>query len=412
MKNNANYVLVVSDGHETVNQIQRIFAVERSFLLQFSSSCHEALKVAGQNNQEIDIILVDNKVSDASPLETVRRLAILLPSVPIVAMTEQSAVGYVQEVLLAGARTFLTKPLNDSDVIGAVSQLLQLESIRRSRQAQIDINAYLPKCEIITVVSPKGGAGTTALAVNLAVAIRERTEKGVVLVDGQGSYGDLATALNLQADFSVSDILEYGAELDADLVVGVLSMHSSGLRVLPSSQKLDDSDQLTPEIFEKVLGILAQYNDVIVVDAGSIFENQTAVALIKAQRILLVTTPEITSLRRCGQFLRAAEENGFPREKIQLVVNREGLPGGLALDDISQSLNMQVALAVPDDPGLVTYSLNRGIPFVISSPRSVASKRLYALAETLFPRKQEVAEGEPAKNLFGRLAFKLRGSSA
>jgi len=412
MKNNANYVLVVSDTHETVSQIQRIFAVERSFLLQFSSNCHEALQIAGQNNQEIDIILVDNKIADASPLETVRRLAILLPSVPIIAMTDQSAVGYVQEVLLAGARAFLPKPVNDSDVIGAVSQLLQLESIRRSRQAQIDINTYLPKCEIITIVSPKGGVGTTTLAVNLAVAIRERTEKGVVLVDGQGSFGDLATVMNLQADYSVSDILEYGVGLDADLVVGVLSMHPSGLRVLPSSQKLDDSDLFTPEVFEKVLGILSQYNDVIIVDAGSIFEKQTTTALVKAQRILLVTTPEITSLRRCGQFLRAAEENGFPREKIQLIVNRDGLPGGLALEDISQNLNMQVALALPDDPGLVTYSLNRGIPFVISAPKSVASKRLFGLAESLFPRKQEAAEGEPAKNLFGRLAFKLRGSSA
>ncbi|HRJ42753.1 MAG: response regulator [Caldilineaceae bacterium] len=413
MKNNAYYVLVVSDGAETTNQIQRIFAVERNFALQFTSSCQEALRVLGQHNHEIEIILVDNKISDASPLETVRRLAILAPSVPIISITEQSAVGYVQEVLLAGARAFLTRPLNDSDVIGAVNQLLQLESIRRSRQAEINISAYLPQCEIITIVSPKGGAGTTTLAVNLAVAIRERTEKGVVLVDGQGSFGDLSTALNLQVDFSLGDILEHGDEMDADLVVGVLSMHPSGLRVLPSSQRLDDAESLTPEIFEKVLHILSQYNDVIIVDAGSIFESQTRVALSKAGKLLLVTTPEITSLRRCGLFLRAAEENGFPREKIQLVVNRDGLPGGLALDDISQSLNMQVALAIPDDPGLVTYSLNRGIPFVTGNPRSMSAKRIVALADALFPQKQAAtAEAEPSKSLFSRFSLKLRGSSA
>lgn len=412
MKSNANFILVVSDVSETVSQIQRIFALERSFLLHFTGSSHEAMKVVGQNTHEIDIILVDNKISDASSLETVRRLAILVPSVPIVAMTEQSAVGYVQEVLLAGARAFLTKPLNDSDVIGSVNQLLQLESIRRSRQAQIDINSYLPKCEIITVVSPKGGAGTTTLAVNLAVAIRSRTEKGVVLVDGQGSFGDLGTALNLQTDFSLGDVLEHGAQMDADLVVGVLAMHSSGIRVLPSSQRLDDADRLTPELFDKVLGILAQYNDVIVIDAGSIFETQTAAAMTKAQKVLLVTTPEITSLRRCALFLRAAEESGFPRERIQLVVNRDGLPGGLSLDDISQSLNMQVLLSIPDDPGLVTYSLNRGIPFVVGNPKSIVGKRLFSLADTLFPQKQNETESEGATNLFGRLALKFRGSSA
>ncbi|MBX3052959.1 MAG: response regulator [Caldilineaceae bacterium] len=412
MKDNVYEVMIVSDGPECTNQIQRIFAVERSFHLHFSSECHEALQVLSQNSRTIDIILVDNKVADASPLETVRRLAILAPSVPIIAITDQSAVGYVQEVLLAGARAFLTKPLSDADMLGAVNQLLQLESIRRSRQAQIDISAYLPQCEIITVVSPKGGAGTTTLAVNLAVAIRERTEKGVVLVDGQGSFGDLGTALNLQVDFSIADILEHGIEMDSDLVVGVLAMHSSGLRVLPSSQQLDDADHLTPEIFDKILSILAQYNDVIVIDAGSIFENQTAVALTKADKVMLVTTPEITCLRRCGLFLRAAEENGFPRERIQLIVNRDGIPGGLGLDDISQSLNMQVKFSVPDDPGLVTYSLNRGIPFVSSSPRSVATKRILGLVDTLFPQKPKENEDEPVRNLFGKLGLKLRGSSA
>jgi len=412
MKNNANYLLVVSDGSDTVNQIQRIFAVERNFLLQFTGSCQDALRIAGRDNQEIDAILVDKKIADASAQETVRRLAILLPTVSIIALAEQSDVSYVQDVLLAGARSFLTKPLVDADVIESINQILQLESIRRSRQAQIDISAYIPQCEIITVVSPKGGAGTTTLAVNLAVAIRERTKKGVVLVDGQGSLGDLGTALNLQADFSIGDILEHGAQMDADLIVGVLSMHTSGVRVLPSSQKLEDADHVTPEILEEVLAILSQYSDVIIVDAGSIFESQTAAALAKAGKVLLVTTPEITSLRRCGLFLRAAEENGFPRDRIQLIVNRDGMPGGLSLEDVSQSLNMQVLLAVPDDPGLVAYSLNRGIPLVTSNSKSVIAKRLFALADLLSPKSEEAAASEPAKKFFGRLALKLRGSSA
>jgi len=413
MKNNVHFVLVISDKSDTVNQIQRIFAVERDFQIQFSTTCQEALRIAGRENKELDVILIDSKVADASSLETVRRLAILVPSVPIIAVAEQTAVGYVQEVLLAGARAFITPPLNDADVIGAVTQLLQLESIRRSRQAQIDINTYLHNCEIIAVVSPKGGVGTTTIATNLALAIKERTEKGVVLVDGQGSLGDLETMLNLQADFSVGDILEYGDQVDGDLVVGVLTMHSSGLRVLTSSQKLEDADRVTPDLFDKILNILAQYNDVIVIDAGSIFESQTAAVLAKANKTLMVTTPEITSLRRCGLFIRAAEESGFPREKVHLIVNRDEQPGGLSLDDIGRTLNMQVLTAIPDDPGLVTYAINRGVPFVTSSPRSVAARRIQALAETLFPKEQEsIPQNEPTKGLFGRFALKLRGTSA
>lgn len=410
MKAEKMYVLVVSSNSETINQLQRIFALERDYYIQFTNECSEALQIAGQENQDIDLILVDDAVSDAAALETIRKLAILLPAVPIIAIAEQTAVSYVREALLAGARAFITKPLHDSDVLNTVNQLLQMESARRNRQSQ-QHGGSNKRCAVLTVMSPKGGVGTTTIAINVAVALREATGGEVILVDGHGSLGDLVTAMNLQTQFSHGDLTDQGGPIDVDMVAGVLTTHSSGVQVMASSEDLEDGDYFTADVFEQVITLLKTMADYIVIDAGSIFESQTSMALMHADQLLLITTPEITALRRCALFLKAAEKEDFPRERIRLVVNREGVPGGLGADDISQNLNIQISLAVPDDPGFATYSLNRGIPLVTGNPRSAVARRISKFVEKLVPEDQGEAEGA-SKNLFGRLSTMLRSTPA
>lgn len=408
MKPETSYLLVITSQGETTQQIQRIFAMERRYHIRFAGTCQEGMQIAGRDNQNIDLVLIDDTIADASALETIRKLAILLPTVPIVAIAQQNAVAYVREALLAGARAFLTKPLLESDVITSVNQLLQLENARR-QQAQ-DGGRQGRKSKVITVISPKGGAGATMLAVNLALTLREQTGKEVILLDGHASLGDLDAALNLQSQFTCADLIGHGVQIDAEMLDGVLTPHESGLRVLVSSQDLEDADYISPEMFDRIIQHASHLADFVVVDAGSLVEAQTASALSSAHDVLLVVTPEVTALRRAALFLKAAEQNGFPREKIQLVVNREGVNGGIATEDISQHLNMQVAAAIPDDPGLVIYTMNRGISLLQHSPRSAMAKRIQRLAEELSPKvKERAAESQ---SLFGRLSTMLRSNPA
>lgn len=411
MKAGTRYLLVVSSSSETVQQLQRIFALERDYSIQFTDKCNEALHLSARSGQEISLILVDRTVSDGSSLETIRKLAATSPAVPIIAIAEQTAVSYVREALLSGARAFITLPLHDSDVINTVNQLLQMEQTRRARQEKAGPTVSQKQCQIVTLMSPKGGVGTTTLSVNLAVAVKEHTKGRVILIDGHGSLGDLVSAMNLQAQFSHGDLLHSDGQLDAEMVQGVLNTHTSGVEVLTSSDQLEDADFFTPEILEQIVFQLKPFADYIFIDAGSVFEEQTAIALSVASQVLLITTPEITALRRCSLFLRAAEQNDFPKSKFQLIVNREGIPGGLSVDDVKQNLNMEVAVAIPDDSGFVTYSLNRGIPFVTSNTRSAIARRLLKFVERLAPISKPEVEPVP-QNLFGRLTTILKSHPA
>lgn len=411
MENNALHILVVSSHSETTSQLQYIFATEKEYYVQFTKTCQEALQVAARDMSDIGVVLVDEAISDASSLETVRKLAIVTPSTPIVALAEQSAVTYVREALLAGARAFITKPLRDSDVISTLNQLVQMENLRNEKRSRSDSSDVKQKCEVITVMSPKGGVGCTTIAMNLAVALREKTQQRVVLVDGHSSLGDLETVLNLQVQFNCRDILRNGENIDFDLVTGVLANHTSGVQILASSRELEDIDHMNVDTFEKIVYYLSRTADYVIIDAGTIFEEQTSVSLSVADRVILLTVPEITALHRTVLFLKAAEQNDFPQEKLMLVVNRDGLASGLSIEDISQHLKMQIAGTLPDDPALVVYSLNRGIPLVTSNPRSALARRIHRVADQLLPRPgEEDGKVDVSGNLFGRLTTMLRGN--
>ncbi len=84
--------------------------------------------------------------------------------------------------------------------------------------------------------------------------------------------------------------------------------------------------------------------------------------------MLLLTTPELTALRAARTFLQAAREQNYPHDKLRLVVNRADLIGGVPLKEIERSLRLRSA-QLADDSGLVTFSINRGVPLVTSHPR-------------------------------------------
>ena len=407
--------LVLSAQTDVVEQLQQIFASEPSFRLQFTPSAERAVQILAQNR--VDIILVDDVLSDSAPLESVRILARTFPQVPIVTLVNQTAVSYVRESLLAGARAFLSKPLQESETITTITQIIQMETMRQGQASTNGVgmgNTPAKKSHIIAVMSPKGGVGVTMLALNLATLLRTKTKSDVVLMESQSSLGDLEPAASLQARFTLGDMLHQGRRPDSDLISGALVEHGSGLRVLVSSRKLEDNGLMSADSFEHVVDHLTDIADYVVIDTGTIGEDQTAAALAIADTVFLMTTPEIPCLRRVALFLEAADRGGFPREKLHLIVNRDGAPGGISSSNISQNLNMQIAAAIPDDPALVTYAYNRGTPLVLSDGRSAVARSIEKLVETLIPTPKAIGQikSKAPSGLMGRLGTMLNFSPA
>ncbi len=406
--------LVISAQTDVTDQVQQIFADEPSYRFQFTPSAERAARILAQSR--VDIILVDDVLSDGTSLACVRTLAHSFPQIPIVTLVGQMAVTDVRETLLAGARSFLSKPLQEAETLSTLNQIMQMETMRRGQPVTNVASTAAPakKTHIVTVMSPKNGVGTTMLAINLAIILRNKTKASVVLLESQSCLGDLEPALSIQARFTIGDMLHRGPRPDSDLITGALVQHNSGIQVLVSSRNLEDNGLMGADTLEHMVDNLTEMADYIIIDSGTIGEEQTAAALAISDTVLLVTTAEITSLRRVALFLEAADRGGFPREKMHLVVNRDGVPGGITSGDISQNLNMQIAAIIPEDAALVTYSFNRGIPLSISDSRSAVSRSIEKLVDNLLPKQKAPipAKAKATNGFMGRIGTMLNFSPA
>jgi MinD-like ATPase involved in chromosome partitioning or flagellar assembly len=85
------------------------------------------------------------------------------------------------------------------------------------------------------------------------------------------------------------------------------------------------------------------------------------------------------------------------------VLNRAGVRGGVDEAACAKQLGEPIAAALPDDPALATFALNRGVPFVLSHPRSILSRKMLELTEKVFElRAGDVVRRSETRMTFGK----------
>ena len=102
-----------------------------------------------------------------------------------------------------------------------------------------------------------------------------------------------------------------------------------------------------------------------------------------ADRILLVTTPDLVALHDASRFIQISRSLSYLPEKTMILLNRANLNGGVKPRDIETALRNEVYAQIPDDGANVLRSLNRGIPLVMQYPRSPATQAIQRLAVSI-----------------------------
>ena len=392
-----NHAVEITDAFTGVEDVQVVGVVTRP---------DQAIKLAEQ--AQIHVALIDDTVPEATPSSVTRALVTALPSVAVVVLTSSHAVDEVRLSMLAGARGFLMQPFSAAELMATVRQIFELEASRQALSVS-HAPAFAPqhKAKIITVAGLKGGVGRTMVASNLAVALQDALGKhnaGVVVVDGHLGAGDIGSVLNLRPLHTLADLLARGGELDRDVMDAILTTHPSGLRVLLPASQFNGLEVVEPYHMEQVLTQLQQMCEYIVVDTGPALDRTTLVMLDMADMLLVVTTPEIPSLLRTSLFLDSGRSWGYSDAKMQLVLNRANNKGGIPLADVEAHLRTKVALTIPDDAALVTYSINRGVPLAMSDKRSLVAAALIELARRIMGGEPTKQAAQKSEGLIGRLS--------
>jgi pilus assembly protein CpaE len=141
--------------------------------------------------------------------------------------------------------------------------------------------------------------------------------------------------------------------------------------------------------------------DYVVVDTWSVLEEKVLTILAAADRLLLVSTPEVTALHGAKRFLELIDSLGYTPHKVLFVLNRAASKGGIDLQIIEEHIKEKLNLTVPNDWALASYAANRGVPLLISHPKSAIARSVVKLAQAVASDEHLVGSGQTSGLLSG-----------
>src|SRR6185369_8471209 len=109
----------------------------------------------------------------------------------------------------------------------------------------------------------------------------------------------------------------------------------------------------------------------------------TLAVLDEADLILTLLTLEITSVKNMRLFLEVADQLGYPKDKVRLVLNRADSTLGIRVADVEHSIGRKVDHTIVSDGRSVVYALNRGVPFFLSNREAQVSQDVLRLAQAI-----------------------------
>lgn len=397
-------VLIVDDIAETRENIRRMLQFDASIeVVGTARTGREAIEQA--QLVKPDVIIMDINMPDMDGITATQEIKRKLPYAQVVILSVQSDPSYMRRAMLAGARDFLTKPPMIDELTDAIRRAGAMAQEERKKSAQ-SFQQVTPEGlqnttsvgsshgKVIVIYSPKGGAGCTTLATNLAISLKSDDNK-VALIDANLQYGDVAVFLNEQGKNTILDLALRADELDPEIVEEVMVNHrTSGIDILAAPSRPELADKVTGEQFIKLLDFLKRIYTYIIVDTATYLDDVVQSALDVAQVTILVTTQDIPSIKNCNLFLQLADAVGIRRDRILFIMNRYDKRINITPERVGESLRQPIVTSIPLDEKIVSSAMNRGIPFMIDSKSQAIAKSIVTLADIAKERISKIEQTE------------------
>jgi pilus assembly protein CpaE len=395
--------LIVDDIPETRENLRKLLYFEEDVeVVGAAISGEEGIQMAKELQPHI--VLMDINMPGMDGITASEAISQEVPTAQIIMMSVQGEADYLRRSMLAGAREFLIKPFSSDELVSTIRRVYELGAAQRAHyQAPAPpisvVDQRRPPSpeelgKVISVFSPKGGTGCSTIAANLAIALYMETEAKVALVDGSLQFGDIAVLLNLKPVRTIADLVPHMDELDGELVNSVMVPHPSGIKILLAPPRPEMADLLVPDHLKRILEEMKKSFDCIVVDTWTSLHDLVLTIMDASDRIVLITTPDIPSIKNTKLFFEVTEALGYPSEKVFLTVNKVDRRSSIRAEDIEAGIKHPVAATLALDERVTTLAANQGMPFVLSDDNSLIAQGVADLAHQLLGTLVEEEVGE------------------
>jgi len=389
VKSNPIRVLAVDDSATIRETLGLLLDAQPDMeLVGTASSGQEAVRRAAE--LQPDIVLMDIHMPDLDGIQATWLVSSRAPHGAVIMVTSEERIDFLQKAMSAGAQGYVLKPF------GTGTQLFQtirdVHGRSSARRMQVvsggatDASVRRRVGKRIVVLGPKGGVGSTTVAVNLALLLRDSGQVKVALVDADFQAGDATLHLDLAPQRTILDLVPHTDALDAGLIDQVMAKHRGGLHVLARPTNPEQAEVLTADHVRGILGALAQMYDIVVIDTALTYDDRMLAVLELADLYVITLTPHLGTLRSGRHFLHVARSLGFPDDRMCFVLNRASNLAGLSLDDIANALDSRAIHQLPTAGAELTQAVNEGRPPVLHQSKSPMGRALQVLFEQVRAR--------------------------
>ena len=339
----------------------------------------DAVTMAKARNPDIIVLSMEEPVARAA--QTMSSLADALPDTPVIVYSSLSDASSVRRAMVSGARDYLVKPPRPEELARAIYGVLEHEERRRTRLTG-ETASTAARGTVITVFGAKGGIGKTTIATNLATSLCKNTNGTVAIVDMDTRFGDVAIMMDVVVEFSIADIGRNFEAVDRESIRDYLVRHSSGVQILPAPLHPSEWGALNGHHISRVVDLLSQTHDYVVVDTPGAFNELVATALESANIILLVTSMDIASIKDTALALEMLRAASVSEDKVKLIINHSTSSNSLKPEDVERVLEYGVFWRIPHDVA-VSNSNQLGQPIVLAKPYARASRAITDISFSL-----------------------------
>jgi pilus assembly protein CpaE len=355
----------------------------------------DELGVVMRNDPELDLVILGPSVDNDLALDFAERTRAANPTLGVIVVRRRIDAAILSQAIRAGVR----EVVSERDLPGLT------EAVQRSRQLTFALRnpgeAMVSEGEragrLLTIFSPKGGAGKTTFAVNVGVALAMKGYK-TLLLDLDLAFGDVPISLGLRPEHDFQEVVNMGERLDAAALERLVTAHESGLHVLAPPTDPGVHERVTIPMLRKLMQVATTEYQYVLADTAPSLDERSITIMENSDTVFLLTTLDIPSLKNLKIALETLRLVNFPVDRLKVVMNRADSKVGLDAREVEKTLGVPVIGFIPSSR-LVPAATNRGVAIVADQPKhpvSVAFNRL--ISQEII---KEAAPAEKRGGLFG-----------
>ncbi len=345
-----------------------------------------------------EVILLGPGLPEEEALKLATVFDLQYPEISLV-LVEDTAPEQVLRAMRSGIRDIVS-PQAGINELRVLLERACLSSAGRRRGLVAATGPQKAAGRIIAVMSPKGGVGKTTVATNLAAGLSRIAPMGVVIVDLDVQFGDVATGLRLEPEHTLRDAVSNAANEDSMVLKAFLTVHPDGFYALCAPHTPGEADLISGDAVGHMLSQLATEFQYVVVDTCPGLGEHVLAVLERTTDAVWVCGMDIPSIKGLHASLGVLGELGLLPENRHVVLNIADRHSGLTVRDVEATIGVPVDTVVPRTRA-VPLSTNKGIPVVKDSPNDSASRALNKLVRRFDPNWTE----QPQKKLHRRMVI-------